>query len=100
MADHDGIDLQSEVNRILGALKLEEIRKHGIKKLPEEQLQKAQAGFQNDVQQKITDYLSAADSANQRARLNSFLKTFEGKRRRYNEFMRLCKLLSCGTMGL
>ena len=59
MADHDGIDLQSEVNRILGALKLEEIRKHGIKKLPEEQYNKAKAGFQNDVQLIITDNLSA-----------------------------------------
>ena len=51
MADHDGIDLQSEVNRILGALKLEEIRKHGIKKLPKEQYDKAKVGFQNDAQQ-------------------------------------------------
>ena len=59
MADHDGIDLQSEVNRILGALKLEEIRKYGIKKLPEEQYNKAKVGFQNDIQRKITDNLSA-----------------------------------------
>ena len=56
MADHDGIDLQSEVNRILGALKLEEIRKHGIKKLPEEQYEKAKVGFQNDVQRMFNDY--------------------------------------------
>ena len=90
MADHDGIDLQSEVNRILGALKLEEIRKHGIKKLPKEQYDKAKAGFQNDVQRIITDYLSA----NQRARLNSFLKPFKGQGRRNYQLMRLCKLLS------
>jgi len=41
MADHDGKDLESEVNRILGGLKLEDIRKHGIKKLPEEKYKKA-----------------------------------------------------------
>ena len=53
MADHDGIDLESEVGRIL-ALKLEDIRKHGIKKLPEEQYKKAQAGFQIDIRLTIS----------------------------------------------
>ena len=50
MADHDGKDLESEVNRILGGLKLEDIRNQGIKKLPKEQYEKAQAGFQIAVQ--------------------------------------------------
>ena len=53
MADHDGIDLQSEVNRLLTALKFEDIRKDGIKILPEEQYNKAKVGFQNDAQRKI-----------------------------------------------
>ena len=96
MADHEGIDLQSEVNRLLTALKLEDIRKDGIKILPEEQYNKAKVGFQNDDRRKITDYLSA----NQRAKLTSFLKTCEEKRRRYYQFMWICKLLSSGTMGL
>ena len=50
MADHDGIDRASEVNRILSALKLEDIRNQGIKILPEEQYNKAKAGFQIEVQ--------------------------------------------------
>ena len=57
MADHDGIDLESEVGRIL-ALKLEDIRIHGIKKLPEEQYKKAQAGFQIDIRLTITQSVS------------------------------------------
>ena len=59
MADHDRNDLESEVSRILGALKWEDIRKHGIKKLPEEQYKTAKVGFHNDIQRKITDNLSA-----------------------------------------
>ena len=47
MAVHEGIDLQSEVDRLLTALKLEDIRKDGIKILPEEQYNKAKVGFQN-----------------------------------------------------
>ena len=46
---HDGEDLVEEVTRILGFLKFEDIRKHGIKTLIEEQYLKAQAGFQIDV---------------------------------------------------
>ena len=49
MADHDGKDLESEVSRLLGALKLEDIRNYGIKKLPGQQYKKAQAGFQIDA---------------------------------------------------
>ena len=54
MADHDGIDRASEVNRILSALKLEDIRNQGIKILPEEQYNKAKAGFQIVAQSFIT----------------------------------------------
>lgn len=54
MADHASIDRASEVNRILSALKLEDIRNQGIKILPEEQYNKAKAGFQIEVQSFIS----------------------------------------------
>ena len=52
MANHDGKDLKSEVNRLLGSLKLEDIRRYGIKTLchyAEEQYEKTLACFQIDV---------------------------------------------------
>ena len=47
--------MYAEVNRILRALKLEDIRKYGIEKLPEEQYIKSQACFLNDVTDTVTD---------------------------------------------
>ena len=38
---HEAYDKESEVNRLLSSLKLEDIRKRGIKCLPEEQYAKA-----------------------------------------------------------
>ena len=75
MADHDGKDLESEVNRILGALKLEDIRNQGIKKLPEEQLKKAQAGFQIDVQRLYFSRLSANQRLNFKQKFEIFSRT-------------------------
>ena len=46
---NDGQDLEQEVNRIL-SLKIEDIRRYGIKKLPEGHYFKAQACFQIDVE--------------------------------------------------
>ena len=46
---HDGQDLVQEVTRILGFLKFEDIRRYGIKTLPEGQYVQAQACFQIDV---------------------------------------------------
>ena len=43
---HEAYDKDSEVNRILGSHNLEDIRKHGIKCLSEEQFEKAMASFQ------------------------------------------------------
>ena len=41
--------LEQEVNRILGSLQIEDIRRNGIKKLPEGHYFKTQACFQIDV---------------------------------------------------
>ena len=53
---HEAFDKDSEVNRILGSHNLEDIRKHGIKCLPEEQYEKAKASFQTTVLQLYYSY--------------------------------------------
>ena len=71
--------MYAEVNRILRALKLEDIRKHGIEKLPEELYKKSQACFLNDVTDtESVIKLTANDWASQKTSRNLFKEKEEG----------------------